>query len=76
MLQLWESIELKVSGAGVAVKTVRKWRAEVEVDEAESCLHLGVLRGTVTRGRTGLGVIAPPRYEKEWGKWSGVGATS
>ncbi|KAK0135815.1 hypothetical protein N1851_028312 [Merluccius polli] len=41
VLQLHESSDPKVSGAGVAVKTGRKWRAEAAVEQAESRLHHG-----------------------------------
>ncbi|KAK0134731.1 Retrovirus-related Pol polyprotein from type-2 retrotransposable element R2DM [Merluccius polli] len=54
----------KVSGAGVAVKTGRKWRAEAAVEQAESRLRHGVLVGTVARGRAGLGTTAPPRFDR------------
>lgn len=54
--------------ARVAVKTGRKWRAEVGVEQAESRLCHGVLVGTVARGRSGLGAIAAPRYNKARGK--------
>lgn len=58
VLQLRESMDPKVSRAGVAVKTVRKWRAEAAVEQAEARLRHGVLVGTVARGRGGLGKSA------------------
>ncbi|XP_041867113.1 uncharacterized protein LOC121656126 [Melanotaenia boesemani] len=64
MLQFRESKDPKVSGAGVAVKTGRKWRAEVAVEQAESHLRHGVLVGTVARGRARLGAIPFPRYDR------------
>lgn len=68
VLQFRESTDPKVSGAGVAVKTGRKWRAEAAVEQAESRLRHGVLVGAVTRGRAGLGTIATPCYDKARGK--------
>ncbi|XP_077083545.1 uncharacterized protein LOC143736754 isoform X1 [Siphateles boraxobius] len=68
VLQFRESTDPKVSGAGVVVKTRRKWRAEVAVEQAESRLRHGVLVGTVARGRAGLGAIAAPHYDKVRGK--------
>lgn len=62
VLQLRESSHPKVSGAGVAVRTGRKWRAEMAVDQAESWLRHGVLVGTVPRGRAGLGIMPPPKF--------------
>lgn len=38
------------SGAEVAVKTGRKWRAEAAVEQAESPVRHRVLVGTVARG--------------------------
>lgn len=52
VLQLRESTDPKVSGAGVAVKTGRRWRAEA----------------AVARGRAGLGTSAPPHFDKAQGK--------
>lgn len=43
----------KVSWAEVAVKTGRKWRAEVAVEQAESWLCHGVLVEVVARGNQG-----------------------
>lgn len=60
VLQFCGSMDPKVSGAGVAVKTGSKWRAEAAVELAESWLRRGVLVGTMARGRAGLGTIAPP----------------
>ena len=68
VLQFRESADSKVSGAGVAVKTGRKWRAEAAVEQAESRIRHRVLVGTVARGRAGLGTIASPRFDKARGK--------
>lgn len=59
VLQFRESVDPKISGPGVAVKTGRKWRAE-------GGLHF--LVGTVARGRAGLGSIAFPQFDKARGK--------
>ncbi|XP_073720025.1 uncharacterized protein [Misgurnus anguillicaudatus] len=68
VLQYRESRDPKVSGAGVVVKTGRKWRAEAAVDQAESRLRHGVLVGAVARGRAGLGTFQVPRLDKARGK--------
>ena len=68
VLQFRESADSKVSGAGVAVKTGRKWRAEAAVEQAESRLRHRVLVGTVARGRAGLGTLISPRFDKARGK--------
>lgn len=68
LLQLLESRDPTVSRAGVEVKTGRKWRAEVAVDQAESRLRHGVLVGAVARGRTGLGTFQEPRFDNARGK--------
>ena len=68
VLQFRESADPKVSGAGVAVRTGRKWRAEAAVEQAESRLRHRVLVGTVARGRMGLGTVASPRFDKVRGK--------
>ncbi|XP_060744927.1 uncharacterized protein LOC132858560 [Tachysurus vachellii] len=68
VLQYRESRDPKVSGAGVVVKTGRKWRAEAAVDQAESRLHHGVLVGAVARGRAGLGTFQGPQFDKARGK--------
>lgn len=51
---------VKVSGAGVAGRTGRRWRAEVTVAQAASLLYRGVLEGAVARGRAGLKTYTPP----------------
>lgn len=66
VLQLWESKDPKVSGAGDVVKTDRKRRAEVAVEQVESCLWHGVLVGSVARGRAGLGAIPFPCCDRVW----------
>ncbi|GAA6088619.1 uncharacterized protein LOC109140547, partial [Tachysurus ichikawai] len=68
VLQYRESRDPKVSGAGVVVKTGRKWRSEAAVDQAESRLSHGVLVGALARGRAGLGTFQGPRFDKAWGK--------
>lgn len=68
VLQLHESTDPEVSGAGVAVKTGRKLRAEAGMQQAEARLRHGVLVVTVARGRAGLGTSAPPHFDKARGK--------
>lgn len=54
---------LKVSQAGIEVRTGWKWRAAEAVDVAESWLWHRALVEAVTRGRAGLGSITS-RYDK------------
>ena len=60
VLQFRDAMDLKVSGAGVVVKTVKKWRAEAALEQAELWLCHGVLVGTETRTRPELRNIAAP----------------
>lgn len=57
VLQLRESVDPKVYGAGVVVKAGRKWKAEAAVEEAESRLCHG---GHGGKRKDGLGTIASP----------------
>lgn len=57
-LQFHISADPKVSGAGEAVNTGRKWRAEWSSGAGR------VLVRTVARERTGPGTIASPRFDK------------
>lgn len=59
----------KVSAAGIEVRTGRKWRAEREVEVAESCLRQKELVGTLATGRAGL-------WENKWGRPEGRRDTS
>lgn len=63
-----DSNDPKVAQAGVKVKTVRKWRADKAVLQAELRIRNRVLDGAVTRGRAGLGTLPTPQYEKAKGK--------
>lgn len=65
--QFRESADPKVSGAGVAVKPGRKWRAEATVEQAEPWLRHRVLVGTVARGRAGRGTIVASHFYKARG---------
>lgn len=68
VLQLRESVDPKVTGGMVVVKTSRKWRAEPAVEQVESRLCHGVLVGIVARGRAELGTSAAPQFDKARGK--------
>ncbi|XP_029958217.1 uncharacterized protein LOC115396474 [Salarias fasciatus] len=57
VLQYRDSVDPKVSNAGVEVKTGRKWSAEKSVQQAESRLHFTRLVGAVTRGRACFGSL-------------------
>ncbi|XP_029359637.1 uncharacterized protein LOC115044643 [Echeneis naucrates] len=49
------SRDAKVSGAGIVMRTGRKWRAANAVQQAELRLKHKAIRGTVGQGRAGLG---------------------
>ncbi|XP_056097411.1 uncharacterized protein LOC130076370 [Rhinichthys klamathensis goyatoka] len=68
VLQYRDSSDPKVAQAGIEVRTGRKWRAAVAVDDAESRLRQRVLVGSVAHGRAGLGSRRTPRYDKAEGK--------
>ncbi|XP_073696141.1 uncharacterized protein [Garra rufa] len=68
VLQYRDSSDPKVAQAGIEVRTGRKWRAAVAVDDAESRLRQKVLVGSVAQGRAGLGSRRTPRYDKAEGK--------
>ncbi len=68
VLQYRESSDPKVIGARVVVKTWRKWRAEAAVEGAEARLRHKVLVGAVAKGRSGLGSLEVPRFDKAQGR--------
>ncbi|XP_056127556.1 uncharacterized protein LOC130105540 [Rhinichthys klamathensis goyatoka] len=63
-----DSVDTKVSSAGVEVRTGRKWRAQDAVERAEARLRHSTLVGTVATGRAGLGSNPKPCYSKARGK--------
>ena len=63
-----DSSDIKVSSAGIEVRTGRKWKAHEAVDQAESRLRHSELVGTVASGRAGLGSNPRPHYKKAQGK--------
>ncbi|XP_054628013.1 uncharacterized protein LOC129179159 [Dunckerocampus dactyliophorus] len=63
-----DSKDSKVASAGIVVRTGRKWRAQDGLVVAESRLRHRALVGTVAMGRSGLGAIPQPCYEKAHGK--------
>lgn len=58
VMTLRDSRDEKIRGAGIEVRTGRKWRASDAVKEAESRLQHQDIVGTVTHGRLGLGCVA------------------
>ena len=62
-LQYSASRDAKVSGAGIVVRTGRKWRAANAVQQAETRLNHKAILGTVAQGRAGLGSITTTRYD-------------
>merc|ERR1711894_714959 len=54
VMTLRDSRDEKIRGAGIEVRTGRKWRASDAVKEAESRLQHQDIVGTVTHGRLGL----------------------
>ncbi|XP_075343502.1 uncharacterized protein LOC142401936 [Odontesthes bonariensis] len=63
-----DSSDIKVSSAGIEVRTGRKWCAQEAVNQAESRLRHSELVGTVATGRAGLGSNPRPSYNKAKGK--------
>ena len=63
-----DSKDPKVSGAGIEIRTGRKWCASRELQVAEERLRQKALVGTVARGTTGLGYFSSPRIESAKGK--------
>ncbi|XP_039504261.1 uncharacterized protein LOC120460516 [Pimephales promelas] len=63
-----DSVDTKVSSAGVEVRTGRKWRAQDAVERAEARLRHSTLVGTVATGRAGFGSNPKPCYSKARGK--------
>ncbi len=57
-LQYSVSRDAKVSGAGIVVRTGRKWRAAEAVQQAETRLKHKAILGTVAQGRAGLGSLS------------------
>ncbi|XP_060603812.1 uncharacterized protein LOC132756698 [Ruditapes philippinarum] len=53
---------LMISGAGIEVRTGRKWSVKQAVDQAESSLKLQDIVGTTNKGREGLGI----RFKQRW----------
>ncbi|XP_075315189.1 uncharacterized protein LOC142375145 [Odontesthes bonariensis] len=63
-----DSSDIKVSSAGIEVRTGRKWCAQEAVNQAKSRLRHSELVGTVATGRAGLGSNPRPSYNKAKGK--------
>jgi hypothetical protein len=63
VLQYRDSRDEKVSGAGIRVRTGRKWDAQEAVNEAESRLRHSVIVGRLAKGRTGLGSNPAPHWD-------------
>ncbi|KAI2661122.1 Spore protein YkvP [Labeo rohita] len=62
------SRDAKVSGAGIVVRTGRKWRAAEAVQQAETRLKHKAILGSVTQGRAGLGSLTATRYDLASGR--------
>ncbi|RXN04375.1 reverse transcriptase [Labeo rohita] len=62
------SRDAKVSGAGIVVRTGRKWRAAEAVQQAETRLKHKAILGSVTQGRAGLGSLTANRYDLASGR--------
>ncbi len=67
-LQYSASRDAKVSGAGIVVRTGRKWKAAEAVQQAETRLKHKASLGTVAQGRAGLGSLRATRYDSASGK--------
>ena len=62
------SKDLKVSGAGIEIRTGRKWSAARELKIAVKRLQQKAMVGTVARGTRGLGYYPSPRIDNVRGK--------
>ncbi len=62
-LQYSGSRDAKVSGAGIVVRTWRKWRAAEAVQQAETRLKHKAILGTVAQGRARLGSLRATQYD-------------
>ncbi|XP_060608354.1 uncharacterized protein LOC132760383 [Ruditapes philippinarum] len=62
LLTLRDSSDEKISGAGIEIRTGRKWSVKQAVDRAESSLKLQDIVGTTNKGREGLGI----RLKQRW----------
>ncbi|XP_060589959.1 uncharacterized protein LOC132745154 [Ruditapes philippinarum] len=62
LLTLRDSSDEKISGAGIEVRTGRKWSVKQAIDQAESSLNLQDIVGTTNKGREGLGI----RFKQRW----------
>ncbi|KAL0148307.1 hypothetical protein M9458_056369 [Cirrhinus mrigala] len=63
-----DSRDIKVTAAGILVKTGRKWQAQEAVTKAEVRLRHKTLVGSVATGRAGFGCFPRPRYDLARGK--------
>ena len=61
-LMLRDSTDEQVRGAGIKLRSGRKWHVEEAVKRAEERLRQGDIIGTVTHGRLGLGCITRSRF--------------
>ncbi|RXN12199.1 reverse transcriptase [Labeo rohita] len=62
------SRDAKVSGAGIVVRTGRKWRTAEAVQQAETRLKHKAILGSVAQGRAGLGSLTATRYNLASGR--------
>ena len=63
-----DSRDLKVAGAGIEIRTGRKWSAVRELKVAEERLQQKAMVGTVASGTRGLGYYPSPRIDNARGK--------
>ena len=63
-----DSTDIRVTTAGILVKTGKKWQAQEAITRAEARLRHKMLVGSVARGRAGLGSFPKPRYDQARGK--------
>ena len=61
-VMLRDSNDKYVSGAGIKLRSGRKWQVEEAVNLAEERLRQSDIIGTVTHGRLGLGCITRSRF--------------
>ena len=66
VMTLWDSADNRIAGAGIQIRTGRKWSAKTSVDQAESMLYLRDIIGNTNTGRQGVGM---PHFQ-QWSKAS------
>ena len=70
-LMLRDSTDGQVRGAGIELRSVRKWHVKEAVKTVEERFEQNNIIGTVTHGRLGLGCITRSRYSSATSQLNG-----